>query len=373
MKEKTILIYGGKSVEHDISIITAMQVLRFLPKSVDILPVYMDRNGIWWTAENLTDLTIYSNFSKLACKQKQVTFVLGEKILLEKKNHKFVPKCKIKQVLNCCHGNIGEDGSLQGVLKVCDISSNSSSVTSCALCMDKSFAKDVLKANDIPSAEYVYFRRCAFEHESTKILKKIEREISFPLVVKPSCLGSSIGISVCHKMEELLSAIELAFEFDDKVLVEKMVQNLKEFNCACFAFKKHLFVSNVFEVTNKKEIFSFDDKYLSTSQKSKQAEHGLAKKIQVLTEKIYTLFDCTGVVRVDFLFDEKEKTLLVNEINSIPGALAFYLFKDVKFKDLLLSILEQAEIDVNEKEKLVTTFDSDALKIFDDIAQSIKK
>ena len=368
-----MLIYGGKSVEHDISVITAMQVLKFLPESVDVLPVYMDRNGIWWTAENLNDLKIYSNFSKLAHKPKQVTFVLGEKMLLEKKNHKFVPKCKIKNVLNCCHGNIGEDGALQGVLKVCDIPSNSSSVTSCAICMDKSFAKDVLKSNNISSAEYVYFRKCAFEHDREKILKKIERELSFPLVVKPSCLGSSIGISVCHKSDELLPAINLAFEFDDKVLVEKMVQNLKEFNCACFSFKKHLFVSNVFEVTNKKEIFSFDDKYLSSSQKNKQAEHYLSKKIQTLTEKIYTLFDCTGVVRVDFLFDEKEKTLFVNEINSIPGSLAFYLFKDVTFKDLLLSLLEQSEIDAVEKDKLVTSFDSDALKIFDDVEKKKKK
>ena len=373
MKKKTLIVYGGKSVEHDISIITAMQVAKQMPSECDVLLVYMDRNGLWWIGDNLSEIEIYSNFHKKAKNLKQISFILGEKALAVKKKNKFVPKYEIETIVNCCHGNIGEDGSVQGIFKSCNIPSTSSGVVSCAICMDKAFMKDILKANEISSPEYVYLNKCSYQQSKGKIIKNIESKISFPLIVKPANLGSSIGISVCHSDKEIRDAIDLAFEFDNKILIEKLVENLREFNCACLQFKGEYFLSSVNEVKNKKEIYSFEDKYLSKSGSGAEVEKKLSNKIKSLTEKVYKLFDCKGVVRIDFLYDEKQEILYVNEINSIPGSLAFYLFKDITFKDLLFSLIEQSKIDAEDQNNLIVNFDSDALKIFENVSSSFKK
>ena len=373
MKERILVIFGGKSVEHDISIITAMQVLKQLPKSLDCVPIYIDRVGLWWIADNLFDIEIYSDFKKLAKKRKQVTLILGEKVVAVKKGNKFVPQFGVETVLNCCHGNIGEDGAMQGVLKTCAIPTTSSGVTSSALCMDKVFMKDILKANDILSPKYVSFDRCTYSQTKEKVMKNVSNKIEFPLIVKPANLGSSIGISVCHKESELEKAVELALMFDEKILIEKLVENLREFNCACFFFKGRFFTSNVNEVRNKKEIYSFEDKYLSKKDGNQEVDKTLAKKVQSLTEKVYKLFDCKGIVRVDFLFDEKTEILYVNEINTIPGSLAFYLFKDITFKDLLISMMEESKLDAEREKNLTVSFESDALKIFENVSASLKK
>jgi len=367
MKEKVLLIYGGKSVEHDISIITALQVMNALPEDYEFEFAYIDKKGIWWTAENLKDVKIYSNFEKLASKKRQLSFLLGENILLVKKKNKFVFKDKILSVLNCCHGNVGEDGAVQGMLKTCGIAHTSAGVLSSALCMDKSFMKDILKANEISSPEYIYFTK--ENYNKSKLLKKIK----LPFIVKPANLGSSIAISVCKDEKDIDDAISLAFEFDQKILVEKLVENLKEFNCACFVYRQECFVSNVNEVTNKGEIFSFEDKYLSSSSSTHEVAQSLAKKIKNLTEKVYRLFDCEGIVRVDFLYDEKLEKLFVNEINSIPGSLSFYLFKDIPFKELIRANIEQSLERMQEREKLVVSFESSALENFENVNVGFKK
>ena len=168
----------------------------------------------------------------------------------EIKKNKLFKVCDIISVLNCCHGNIGEDGALQGVLKCCGVATTSSGVASSALCMDKSFMKDIFQANDIPSPTYVYFDRCAYEKNAEKIVKEAESKIKYPMIVKPANLGSSIGISVCKTRKELTEALNLAFKFDSKILIEKLVENLKEFNCACFKFGRDYFSSAVSEVKN---------------------------------------------------------------------------------------------------------------------------
>lgn len=367
MKEKLLIIFGGKSVEHDISIITALQAMKNLPEKYDSIVVYIDRDGLWWTAENMEDISIYKNFSKLAKKKSQVSVLLGDRKILVKKGFKWVESAKFFAVLNCCHGNLGEDGSIQGVFKCCEVAQSSPQVTSSAICMDKAFMKDIFIANDIKTPKYVVLKNNDFDKEDLKI------KLEFPVIVKPANLGSSIGISVCKNQEELKDAIELAFEFDDKIIVEKMVENLREFNCACFMFRDNYFPSNVNEVTNKKDIYTFEDKYLTTSTKNQEVSKKLEKKVQELTEKVYKIFDCEGVVRVDFLFDEKQNDLYVNEINAIPGSLAFYLYKDTKFEELLSVIINQSVENNNKRKNLIKNFESDALEIYRNSTHQMKK
>ncbi len=369
MKEKIMILFGGKSVEHDISIITALQVAKSLPEQFEYLPIYIDKEGVWWKADNLLDIKTYKNFDRYAKNKKQVTMVLGDNVLLEKKNFKFVKSTKIDSVLNCCHGNIGEDGSVQGLFKSCDIPQTCSYLTSASVCMDKAFMKDILKANNIKSPNYLYVKKC--EYDQKTIQEQIVAKIGLPVIVKPSNLGSSIGISVCHNENEIAESMELAFEFDEKVLVEKLVENLSEFNCACFKYRDQYFTSQVNVVKDKSEIFSFEDKYLKTNSKNTEANKRLSEKIQKLTEQVFKLFDCRGVVRVDFLYDGK--TLFVNEINSIPGSLGLYLFKNVPAKELLRCIIEESKNDFEKQNKLVKSFDSKALEIFNSVSSTAKK
>ncbi len=355
MKEVVLVIFGGKSVEHDISVITAVQTMKSLPKQYVFLPVYVDKSGIWWIADNLQDVDIYKNFSKLAKNKKQV--ILGRKTLFVEKRSKLVGCYRVSAALNCCHGHFGEDGTLQGLLSACEIACTSCGVTSSALCMDKAFVKDILKANEIASPDYAYFDEKTCE-------KNLPKNLEFPVIVKPANLGSSIGISVCKDEKEYSDAIELALEFDKKVLVEKLVENLREFNCACFAYKGQKFTSSVNEVQNSGNVYSFEDKYLSSQAKNLDVDKKLGKKIKALTEKVYSLFDCQGVVRVDFLFDNENKILYVNEINTIPGSLAVYLFKGVPAQDIITAMIEECKENFNHSQKLVKTFDSDAIEIY---------
>ncbi len=395
MKKKIALIYGGESVEHDISIITALQVVKSLPPQLDFVLIYIDRTGKWWTADNLDDIKIYEDFRKFAKSLRQVSLVMGENNLFIKKHGKFVYWQKLSAVLNCCHGRIGEDGSLQGVFRACKIAQSSAGVLSSALCMDKALMKDVFIANGIETPEFVCLKKDDFnasienqleeeachktdgktkdERVQMQAIQNITEKLEFPLIVKPANLGSSIAISVCKNESELAEAIELSFNFDKKVVIEKLVENLQEFNCACLSYKGDFVLSSVSEVTNKGEIYSFDDKYLSRESKNQEVEKELAQKIKDLTEKVYKTFDCQGIVRVDFLFDQKTKTLYVNEINSIPGSLAFYLFKDVTFKELIFAVIEQSLLDEESEEKLIKSFDSDALKTFENVSGKMKK
>ena len=370
MKEKVLILFGGKSVEHDISIITALQTRQFLPKEYDFLPVYVDRNGVWWIAENAFDVKIYQNFHKLAKNKKRVSVVMGEKTLFVEKRGRFVKYANVKAVLNCCHGHFGEDGIAQGVFEACEIAQTSCKHASAALCMDKVFMKNVLEANRIPSPKYVYVNKCSYSEND---VEKKAKKLGFPVVVKPANLGSSIGINVAKSASELKKSIDFALNFDKKVLIELYVKNLKEFNCACVKIQNELFVSSVAEVANKGEIFSFEDKYLSEKEKSVKVDANLSKKIKTLTGKVYTLFDCQGVVRVDFLYDTKDRVLYVNEVNSIPGALAFYLFKEIPFEDLLRCLIVEAIRSEDEDKSFVKTFESRALDLFEKLEFSAKK
>lgn len=363
MKEVVLIVFGGKSVEHDISIITAVQTMKKVPGQYVFLPIYIDKNNVWWSADNLKDVSIYKDFFKLAKNLRKVMLCGG--LLYTEKRGKFLPTQKVSSVLNCCHGRTGEDGSLQGFFNACGVPCSSCGVTSSALCMDKIFMKDVLKANAVSSVAY------GFLCDEDEI--KLPKNLSLPVVVKPANLGSSIGISVCREQKEFFEAIELAFKFDKRVLIESLVENLREFNCACFQFKGQRFVSSVNEVVVNDKIYTFDEKYLKSQSNNLEPEKKLSKKIKALTERVYKIFDCQGVVRVDFLYDSKNELLYVNEINTIPGSLAVYLFKGVSTQEIISAILEEAKGNFSKKDDLISSFESDAIEIYSKYGGSCKK
>ena len=374
MKDNLVVFFGGKSVEHDISIITALTVMKNINLSdYNVLPVYISGDGLWYMADNLTDENIYQNFDKFVKNKVCVTLVMGKPYLAIRKGNKYSKFIQVNCALLCNHGMNGEDGTLQGVLELCSIPYTSCGVTSSGICMDKVFMKNIFVANKIPTTEYMYLKENEYIKDEKKILLTISKRLKFPIIIKPANLGSSIGISVCNSIEDLKNGIDVAFKFDSKILIEKVVISLKEYNCACLKVEDRLILSSIDEVESNDEIFSFDEKYLQVKAKRKnKISASMKNRIHTLTSKVYELFDCEGIVRVDFLFDESNNILYVNEINSIPGSMALYLFKDYKPSELIECMILQAKFRLKDKFKRKYSFESQALNIFKDFKNSNK-
>ncbi len=362
MKENILVVFGGKSVEHDISIITALQVMRFLDKDKNVIPLYIQRNGKWCVGENFDKVDTFIDFDKNTKVKREVFLKIGKPYLYIKAPIGF-KKTKIDCALMCLHGGAGENGEVASIFDMCDIPFTSSSSVASGVTMDKIFAKQILQSEEIRNVPFVYFSKKDFENERNKIFAKI-KNLGFPVIVKPANLGSSVAIEVARTKEEVEEAIKVATEFDDRVLVERFLEGAEEYNCAVFEFDKNIKTSKVVKV-DKGEIFSFDEKYLKKEdQKPQKPSKNIEKEIKLLSKKVYKLFCLEGIVRVDFLFyDEK---LFVNEINSIPGSLSMNMFSGISKRELVEKLIENGKQKNEEKKRLTCHYDSKALQIFKD-------
>ena len=373
MKRNVLIFYGGESVEHDISIITALQVMQNLSPLYNFIPVYIERNGVWQTADNMQDVSIYSNFKKKAKKIKYLTIISGKPYVAVKRHKSYSKFTPVDFALLCNHGRFGEDGALQGILESSHIPYSSCDVKSSAVTMDKIFMKDIFVARNIPSLSYIPIDMDDFKEDREKIVNLVENKLKFPVILKPANLGSSIGIKVCYDKKDFITAMNYCAKFDRRILVEKFLDNIVEINCACVYMNNSLKVSDIQVVSKEDEIYSFKDKYLSKNNKNAlKIDKKTAILVKRLTQKLYKIFNCFGVVRVDFIYDNESKRLYVNEINSIPGSLAFYLFKDLSFKDLVMCLIEEGK-ERFCREQYVTAYDSEALEIFENLKITAKQ
>lgn len=360
MKERIGVFFGGKSVEHDISVITGMQVLKNLSKRYEVIPIYIAPNNDWFIADNLDDPSIYLNFEKQVAKKKQVALLMGEGALV---TMGLLPRqIKLDCAVLCNHGKNGEDGTLQGALTLAGIPYTSCKVKASANCMDKSIAKKLMKNNKINTPKFVDFYTSEFGKNKFKVLENVTNSLNFPLIVKPANLGSSVGIRICEDVESLTSAIENAGIYDEKIIVEEFLQGAKEYACAVVKINDKYLTSEVQEM-HKGDIFTFEDKYLSEKEKNQpKISLKTQNKVAKLAMQAYSALECDGVVRVDLLSDETGK-LYVNELNTIPGSLAFNLFK-TPFRDLLDATIAQAKKQKQEADKDVYEFSSKAIEYY---------
>lgn len=340
MRKKVGLIFGGRSLEREISIITAMQVLNALVGTSYIVePIYMFEGEFYF--KNLSEISDFVDFD---CKNHIKTYLKNGAFYQKKR---FKEKCVFKPdvVLNCCHGSEGENGILQAILDFNGIKYTSPKVLQSGICMDKAVSKRLFEAYgfDVLPCEVVC--KNDFELHIEDIAAKIDA-LGYPLIVKPSSMGSSIGVSAVNDRNSLENALQLAFEFDDKVVVEKKLVNCVEVNCAAMRLNGNIVLSETENPTSNGEYLSFDDKYLGG--KMSAGEHIIPAGIGDLndvvksnTRRLYELIDLDGIVRVDYLCDMPQKRVYVNEINTIPGSMAFYLFKDVSFKQLMINLLDE--------------------------------
>lgn len=364
------LIYGGKSVEHDISVITALQTMNGLSKEYNLIPIYINSDGRMITADNLSDEKIYLNIKKLIKNQYDVVIPTGLGEVWEVKNNKVKKRQKVDCALLCCHGHGGEDGSLQGLLELAEIPYTSCSPISSALCMDKVASKIYLSNANILTPEYVDFDISSYKANGKKIIDKIKEKLSFPCIVKPANLGSSVGINICEDETELKCAIDQGLEFDKKIIVEQFIDNAREFCCAIIKSTGNLLSSNVVEV-KKGKFFTFEEKYLSKKEDEKrEISKSLEIKIKDMAKKSYQALECDGVVRIDFLYDGKK--LYVNELNSIPGSLSFAMF-NTSHSDLLNVLIQEGISKYKQKSDIVYQFNSQAIEKYIEMKRNFKK
>lgn len=337
--KKLCVIFGGESSEHDISIITGMQLAKSYDKEIE--KIYMGLDNKFYLATKLNDLKFFEDKGNI--KLKEIIFHDGavyQKGMFLKKL--FDVAC----VVNCCHGGVGENGDLAGFFQVNNIKCTSANSLASHIAMDKSLAKELVK-DFVPTVKGLKVTKSNFD----EMIKQINETFAFDLIVKPNSLGSSIGVKACNK-DNYKDQIYAIFEMGDDALVEERVVEIAEYNQACFRTKEGLVLSAIEHPISKHEFLSFDDKY-KTPNKTKGKDREIPASIspeleeQIIncTSQIYERLRMNGVVRIDYIFDKATETLYFNEINTIPGSMAFYLYEPlgIDYITLVENLIENAE------------------------------
>ena len=384
MKKHVGVIFGSRSCEREVAIISAVQLMRFAdPEKYDIVPVYIDEHGSWYTGEALKEIGTYKPFNP---EKKGIRKVFpdlssgsGALLYLNKGSgllakDKLEIAARIDVYIVVMHGMNGEDGTLQGLMELANIPYTSTGVTGSAVGMDKIIMKEFFRGADLPVLPGEWYTRREYAEDAPKIISDVSGKLGFPVFVKPANLGSSIGVSRADNEEELKDALELAFEYDRRVLVEKGLDKPVELNCSVLGYDDELLASPIEMPLNQDEFLDFRDKYLGGNGSKGMAslsrvlpapiEDSLKNEIEEMSKKIFRLMDCKGVVRIDYMFDRLSEKLYITEINTIPGSLAFYLWeKDgISYRELIDRMIACAEKAHDDRNKTNYAYTSDILK-----------
>lgn len=374
MRKKVALFFGGRSLESDISVITAMQVLSNIDKSLfNVEPIYM-RDGEFYV-KGVDKLDAFTSFNPL--EHSKAILYRGEFYII--KRNSFVKYFKPDVAMICCHGGEGENGTLQAMLEYNGVPHSSPSMLSSACGMDKALSKqlfDSMLLNTLPSEVVT---REEFEQDSERCLQRIESILSYPLIVKPSCQGSSIGIGVAEDRENLDFALQVACKYDSKIIVEHKLTDFIEVNCAAFRDGDTIVISDTEQPLTLNDFLTFEDKYTSGGKMSGgghiiPAEIGALELIvKANTERIYRELDLNGVVRMDYLVDKVRNKVYINEINTVPGSMAFYLFerKGISFEELITKLITNA-VSYQTQRRSSTIYKTDVLSKFKGSAKTTK-
>ena len=360
MKTVIGVFFGGKSVEHEVSIISALQVVENLDKEkYDIIPIYISKDNKFYSSEFLSDINRYKDLDEIVRLSDEVYFTHENGSLLVNKKDGIFKKVlfKIDIVFPVVHGLNVEDGTLEGFLEMYNIPYVGCDVCSSAVGVNKIIFKKVLESSNIPVVEYDTLNISEFEQDSKKAFEKIKDKLSLPIIVKPANLGSSVGIEIIKDEKEFVPKMQQVFEFCENVLIERCITNLREINCSVVGDFSSQEVSVLEEPIKEDEILSYKDKYLGNGKGGKLSKMGgkssgmasLTRKIPAqldkeqedeiynLAKNTFKLLNCEGISRIDFILDGDNNEIYVNEINTIPGSLSFYLWepKGVKFSELL--------------------------------------
>ena len=379
MKIKVGVIFGGETVEHEVSIISALQAIKNINEDkYEVVPIYIDKNRNWYTGMELLNIDNYKNSDFLfkniipvtLCKFKDEFWLLREKGFFKRVED------KIDIAFPIVHGVNVEDGSIVGYLESIGIPYVGSGILGSAIGQDKVVMKQLIKSEGLPIVDYVWFYDYEYVDDEEKIINSILK-LSFPVIVKPASLGSSVGIAVVHNVEELKQAIVDAIKYDEKIVVEKVVNNLIEVNASVIGNNEYAEVSALEEVMGVDEFLSYKDKYIGGGKGYKnkgitntnrvipaRVSDKLTSEIKELSLKVFRILNLSGVVRIDYLVDNKNSKVYVNEPNIIPGSLSFYLWKESgkDYKTLLDDLITLAIKNYKKKRKKIYSFESNILE-----------
>ena len=287
-----------------------------------------------------------------------MVFLTGEKTLFYKKKNKLKPFIRVDVIINCCHGSSGENGALAGLIEMTGITSVSPSVFAGAVTMDKVQCKKYL-SKTVNLARQVVVTQDESVGQGAMLA---EETFGYPMIVKPNSLGSSIGVKVVKDLRELTVAVMNALRYDTCVLIEEFLQNATEINCAVYRDKNGVVVSECEKPLPSKEFLTFEDKYTGGEREfPANIPTKLSNKIKQITKEVYDKLQTNGVMRFDYLLVDNK--IYLNEINSIPGSLAYYLFgnSDEGFREMLNAMIESAKTSANKRCSLIATIDTGVL------------
>lgn len=339
------VIFGGISCEHNVSIVTGVQIQRLM-RGHKIIPIYIDEAGVWWTGKKYDEI---ETFVKNRYAQTRVHVLPADNRLFNARGRAVAA---LDCVVNCCHGTHGEDGALQGVFAMSDIPLTCSGIEASAVGLDKVTMKRLFRDAGLPQTPFLAITRDAYENDLFDVVRALKSEIGFPMIVKPASVGSSIGIGIAKNVNELFERIRVAFEWDNKIVVEKALTDFIELNCAVVGRGADVETTELEQPVGWKEFLTYEDKYgggkngkggkCPAGCKGCKDCNGAGSKretlrkmpaevdeetrdtVRTLAAKAFETLGCSGVARVDFLYGDGQ--VYVNEINTVPGSLAYYLF-----------------------------------------------
>lgn len=388
MKLNIAVFFGGESVEHEVSIISAHQAIEAIDKNkYNVIPVYVSKERKLYVSDLLKDMSNYKDLKHLIsqCTQVSITSEDNRVVIRPVKPSLFGPKelGTIDVAIPVMHGTNGEDGTIQGFFEMLKVPYAGCDLYGAAIGQDKVLQKNVLSDNNLPITNWFWVYGSEMDTHQSEILDKVHRLI-YPVIIKPARTGSSVGISIAHNDEEYLACFDEARQYDEKIITEKVVKPMREINCSVVGDSYSCVASVLEEVSSvsQDELLSFSDKYLGGSKSTKsEGSKGMAstarivpapltdeqtRLVQQLAKETFRVLGTSGICRIDFLMDADTKKVYVNEINTIPGSLAFYLWQaaGVSFSELMDKLIELALDRERRRSKMTFSYETNILSNF---------
>jgi D-alanine-D-alanine ligase len=375
------VIFGGRSVEHDVSIVTAQQIMKAIDQTrYHVVPVYITRDGKWFTGNALQEIANFKDDAILNHKD-LIPVILSPDVrhhglLVDPLARGFFRRPRVIRVdvlFPAVHGTHGEDGTLQGLFELADIPYVGFSTLGSALTNDKIMTKQMLRQAGLPVLNDIWFTRSQWQRTPDTVLARIHETFELPIFVKPATLGSSIGVSRVSDPNLLRPSIEIAVNLDRRVIVEPAVADPIEVNCSVIGFDSEIKTSVLEQPLTYTDFLTYEDKYLAGSKGMKSADRvipaplneALTHEIQRLAAEAFKAVDGRGIVRVDFLIERANRRVFINELNTMPGSLAFYLWRPsgLSEADLIDRLIHYAREAHAEKRRSITDYRTSLLSV----------
>lgn len=378
MRQKIGVLFGGKSVEHEISIISALQAMEHIDRNqYDVLPIYISKGNKFYSDESFLNIDTFKDLNKATSDAYEVYLEKGNNQVVVKRSKGNVFKKNIVTSVDILflivHGTNVEDGTLSGFVNMFDVPVVGPNVLSGAIGQDKAVMKDILKAHNISQTKYIW----AYDNESyDAINNRIKQEMGYPVIVKPASLGSSVGIEVIEDESMLEAKLDSSFTYDQKVVIEEYLTDFRELNISLKGNYNNFELSCIEEVRKNDEILSYEDKYLQNAKGDKSSgmaslarqipadiTDSVKQKLESISKEAFLALNVQGIIRIDFML--VNDTVYLNEVNNIPGSLAFYLWepKGVSYTELLNSLIEEAINIFFAKKQKTFSIDTNVLAI----------